>query len=361
MYPTSPQVNSNSKFRIDIAFNNATEQQDIHIVVPSDVRPAKRRRKRGGGGGGGGGGSGFGGGSTTITNPRVTAEQPLYDRAQVTRCTRLHLEAPDFVPSMPPSPDSAAAIRMSVQRNSTFLRGNYVKLQRGLTQSPWFVDGKRRGSSSTQEMVCNHVVSAFDCLAGHKFHTAGREDMDVRMLGNGRPFVIELEDALRDPDLVEKDAITKMGESTSTLHDDAVTVLNLRVGSTSCMSDMLDGAASKKKTYLCLIRLDRKKTFNDFQILEQCSNMQVLQQTPIRVLHRRTQMNREKTIHWMKCKEIPNTNCFVLQVCTSAGTYVKEFVHGDRGRTVPSVADLLSCKADILQLDVLEIVEGMVH
>ena len=27
-----------------------------------------------------------------------------------------------------------------------------------------------------------------------KFHSGGREDIDVRMLGNGRPFAIELVD-----------------------------------------------------------------------------------------------------------------------------------------------------------------------
>ena len=30
---------------------------------------------------------------------------------------------------------------------------------------------------------------------GVKFHSAGREDMDVRMLGSGRPFVLEIVDA----------------------------------------------------------------------------------------------------------------------------------------------------------------------
>ena len=38
---------------------------------------------------------------------------------------------------------------------------------------------------------------------------------------------------------------------------------------------------------------------------------------------------------------------------TQAGTYVKEFVHSDFGRTCPSVGSLLGCEADILQLDVL--------
>lgn len=40
---------------------------------------------------------------------------------------------------------------------------------------------------------------------------------------------------------------------------------------------------------------------------------------------------------------------------TQAGTYVKEFVHGDFGRTRPSLADLLgvsSGEVDILELDV---------
>lgn len=40
---------------------------------------------------------------------------------------------------------------------------------------------------------------------------------------------------------------------------------------------------------------------------------------------------------------------------TQAGTYVKEFVHGDFGRTRPSLSDLLGVKCgevDILELDV---------
>lgn len=34
---------------------------------------------------------------------------------------------------------------------------------------------------------------------------------------------------------------------------------------------------------------------------------------------------------------------------------MKEFVHGDLGRTVPSVGSLLGCRADILQLDVVHV------
>ena len=46
---------------------------------------------------------------------------------------------------------------------------------------------------------------------------------------------------------------------------------------------------------------------------------------------------------------------FTLHLRTSAGTYVKEFVHGDLGRTRPSVGSLLGCEADILWLDVTDV------
>ncbi len=35
--------------------------------------------------------------------------------------------------------------------------------------------------------------------------------------------------------------------------------------------------------------------------------------------------------------------------------YIKEFIHGDLGRTKPNLGDLLDCYADIMALDVLEV------
>ena len=54
-----------------------------------------------------------------------------------------------------------------------------------------------------------------------------------------------------------------------------------------------------------------------------------------------------------------NENFLVLYILSSAGTYIKEFVHGDLGRTRPSLADVLHLDQpmDILQLDVLGVEE----
>ena len=69
-------------------------------------------------------------------------------------------------------------------------------------------------------------------------------------------------------------------------------------------------------------------------------------------------MDREKIIFRCQATWI-NPNFFVLFVLSSAGTYIKEFVHGDLGRTVPNVGTLLGGNSvDILQLDVIQLYGG---
>jgi tRNA pseudouridine synthase 10 len=78
--------------------------------------------------------------------------------------------------------------------------------------------------------------------------------------------------------------------------------------------------------------------------------LELKQHTPIRVLHRRSKMIRVRHVLTLAAKRIDN-HYFRLNLSTDAGTYVKEFVHGDLGRTVPSVSSLLGCKTDIMELD----------
>jgi hypothetical protein len=56
----------------------------------------------------------------------------------------------------------------------------------------------------------------------------------------------------------------------------------------------------------------------------------------------------------------PTTHFFYLNMSTQAGVYIKEFVHGDHGRTRPSVGELLGCRTDILQLDVVKLYVAVV-
>lgn len=78
----------------------------------------------------------------------------------------------------------------------------------------------------------------------------------------------------------------------------------------------------------------------------------IVQRTPLRVLHRRSLLNRCRYISGIQTVPI-NKHCFVMTLVTSAGTYVKELVHGDCGRTVPSVSSIFGCTMHMLQLDVV--------
>lgn len=69
-------------------------------------------------------------------------------------------------------------------------------------------------------------------------------------------------------------------------------------------------------------------------------------------------MVRDKVIYKLKAEYI-NPHYFTLHVLASAGTYIKEFVHGDLGRTVPSIGSLLDSEADILQLDVTQVYDSI--
>lgn len=44
-----------------------------------------------------------------------------------------------------------------------------------------------------------------------------------------------------------------------------------------------------------------------------------------------------------------------MHLQTQAGTYVKEFVHGDFGRTTPNISEILDTEVDIMALDVMAI------
>jgi tRNA pseudouridine synthase 10 len=60
----------------------------------------------------------------------------------------------------------------------------------------------------------------------------------------------------------------------------------------------------------------------------------IKQQTPLRVLHRRADLIREKYIYEVKVKKVSLKRA-ELEIRCQGGLYVKELVSGDEGRTTP--------------------------
>ncbi|KAL7540303.1 hypothetical protein ACHAXR_010018 [Thalassiosira sp. AJA248-18] len=78
--------------------------------------------------------------------------------------------------------------------------------------------------------------------------------------------------------------------------------------------------------------------------------LEIKQSTPLRVLHRRSSDIRTRYILGLSACRI-DEHWFRLRMSTSAGTYVKEFVHGDCGRSYPSIGSMLGGRTDITELD----------
>ncbi|CAH0492647.1 unnamed protein product [Peronospora farinosa] len=289
------------------------------------------------------------------TRKRGRGPPPVFDGfGAVSRALATLSVMPETIMSPPTRLATLPRAVVTFERDSVYMQGRYLKFQRGISQTPWILDGERMGKSSVEECI-GEIALPFFQGSGYKFHTAGREDIDVRMLGNGRPFILEILDAKKA--YLDQSEYDKLQKAVNDANSGAVEIVRVKSSTKDYFAGLQAGADSKKKTYCCVVWSEGVLTPEAIASIDAIHDLTIQQQTPIRVLHRRTQMTRPKVIHAAKC-EVLNKHYMLLRLTTSAGTYVKEFVHGDRGRTNPNVASILGCDADIIQLDVESLIDA---
>ena len=183
---------------------------------------------------------------------------------------------------------------------------------------------------------------------------SGREDIDVQMLGRGRAFLVELINPVTPE--IDQSLFAQIKNEIKTSSNNTVKVNDFQIGEKEDITrNLKQGEMEKKKTYRALCVSTRALGQEDIDRIGKLKNLRIEQETPMRVLHRRTLSTRPKIIHGIQIEPIENEcKTFYLNVTTEAGTYVKEFVHSDFGRTTPSLATILGdCEIDILELDVM--------
>jgi tRNA pseudouridine synthase 10 len=181
------------------------------------------------------------------------------------------------------------------------------------------------------------------------FHGAGREDVDARMLGDGRPFVVEVSSPrTRTPDL---DALeSRIDESA----DGAVEVGDLHLATYEMVERVKELDASKR--YRMDVRFDAPVDEGAFdRALSALSGATIHQDTPQRVDHRRASKTRTREVY-AASGELHDERSATVQIHGEEGLYVKELVSGDEGRTEPSLSDELGVGATVAALDVLAVI-----
>ncbi|MAG18304.1 MAG: tRNA pseudouridine(54/55) synthase Pus10 [Candidatus Diapherotrites archaeon] len=198
---------------------------------------------------------------------------------------------------------------------------------------------------SVQELIEKITLPLFESKES-KFHGCGREDKDVLMLGKGRLFVIELvEPKKRSIDL------KNLEEEINSKNKNKISVRGLKFVEKQRVVEIKNTPFEKIYSAKCLCSEISQKE------LETLINkkIKIFQRTPVRVEKRRADKKREKTAKILKAKLI-NEKEFSLEILSSHGLYIKEFISGDEKRTEPSISSMLGKECVCKELDVLEIV-----
>jgi len=254
------------------------------------------------------------------------------------------------------SPSKMLSFTIRFEREGIYIGGRYCKFSRALPQSPWIADLEIEATANNSVSEKITTILKYFCRASStRFISCGREDIDVRMLGNGRPFAVQLLDAKS----VQWLRGEKMAENLKYLQNEINKDTDIFVGElfqvNSQEAEKLNvGVEEKRKLYsaLCFSTVPLTKELLDK--LEQSTPLTIQQNTVVRVLKRRPLHERPRDIYTMRTFQIDDYH-FLLKLETQAGTYIKEFVHGDFGRTRPCVGEIMGIEpnqVDILELDV---------
>lgn len=289
---------------------------------------------------------------TRLSSDLISREEDMWERVGIDYCEPLKAEINREVGKLiekkgnvkfnPKTPDVNFIIdvensKINIEVNPLFIYGEYQKLVRGIPQTRW-PSGKYK--TSVEQIIAKPYMVATKGKS-HKLHGLGREDIDARCLG-WRPFVLEIiKPQKRDIDL--KRLAKKI--------DKKVKIRNVRFSHISEVRSIKESRSDKtyKATVTCENNISRK----DMKKLDALVTT-IFQQTPKRVMHRRSDRMRKRAVKSIKSKFV-NSKKFILVVRGEAGLYIKELISGDDGRTQPSVSEVLGIKCTCKELDVIHI------
>lgn len=253
--------------------------------------------------------------------------------------------------------DVDAQERIQLRPAPLYIGGRYRKLSRDIPAARWIhhrCHGRGCPSCGHTGNLCGPSIQELlgapvlrhTLGSGTLFHSLGREDTDALMLEGGRPFVLEVSGPrCRTLPLNE----IARGVAASSVAE----VIALRTTDRRASQTVKTAAADK--TYRAWIDVagippDRAETR-----IRSLTGAAIEQLSPTRVMHRRGR-DRLRIRHLRDSCWLGRVNGhYVWELTVESGTYVKELISGDDGRTRPSLSEVLGAPCRCEALDVLEV------
>ncbi len=238
-----------------------------------------------------------------------------------------------------------------------FVYGRYKKLSREIPQTKWICkkcrgkgcehcDFKGKMYPTSVEEIIGEELNEMIFGEDYTLHGMGREDIDAKMLGSGRPFVIEISNPL-ERDVKLEEFKSRVNES------DKVNIDELHVTERERVVEIKQGQVDK--SYRVKVAFEEPiKRAKLKKVVEELRGAKISQRTPNRVSHRRADKVRKRKIKDIEIESMDENTAFINLKC-EAGTYVKEFIHGDESRTKPSLSEELGLDCVVEELDVIDV------
>jgi len=293
-------------------------------------------------------------------------------RKEITREVGSRLEALLGKPANFTSPEMLILVdiftgTVEAKPASLYIYGHYFKNQPNIPQTPWYCStcwgaGCERCAGLGRiypDSVAEYVGEPAMRMAGaigYKFHAAGREDVDVTVEGTGRPFILELIMPRR-----RRIPLETLKEDIERNSRGRVKVDMLDYATHSDLKMLKVSIEGSVKRYSAIVQFERNVSIEDLASLETALRGAVIEQyTPTRVLKRKGEKIRKKRVLNIKSTLI-DTHTVRFEIEADGGLYVKELIHGDAGRTRPSVAEILGNTPTNISLRFLGILKTLHH
>jgi len=239
-----------------------------------------------------------------------------------------------------------------------YIYGRYRKLVRGIPQTFWPCRQCRgRGCEtcnftgkqypeSVEELIAAPFLEAAHSSKAH-LHGAGREDIDARMLGTGRPFVLEVAAPRRRG--IDLSSLERLVNDVAA---DKVSISRLQFVSRETVALVKEANANKE--YRALVAFEN--AIQPDTLTKAVADLvgTIQQRTPQRVAHRRADRVRERRLLKAEVTLLSPSQA-EIKLRSEGGLYIKELVSGDDARTNPSLTSTLGIPSRVVELDVVEV------
>ncbi|NOY11010.1 MAG: tRNA pseudouridine(54/55) synthase Pus10 [Archaeoglobi archaeon] len=253
-------------------------------------------------------------------------------------------------------------LSFTVSISPVYIYGRYKKRVRYLSQTRWICQNcmgkgcelcsyEGRKYLSVEDLIIQPALELFGGENAY-LHGSGREDVDARMLGSGRPFVLEISNPRRRK--------VDLSELEKRINEHAKGKVEVRLLFYASHKDVERiKSAGYSKVYRAIVRIDGDVSDEDLiRALKALENTVIHQRTPRRVEHRRADRVRKRRV--ISARLIARKGRYaVVEIHAESGLYIKELVSGDEGRTRPSLSEILGVRCVVEKLDVLEVLGGL--